>query len=103
MSNHIDRALQFDVALPIEAQADRHELVAGESLPVHVNFSGEPAVPVKWRLNDKSIVVPSGWTVEVTKEQEENHGADFEVKIPARAKSALAPSDVILPFPPPLV
>ncbi|MGA8036293.1 MAG: PIG-L family deacetylase [Candidatus Acidiferrales bacterium] len=103
VSNHIDRALQFDVALPIEAQADRHELVAGESLPVHVNFSGEPAVPVKWRLNDKSIVVPSGWTVEVTKEQEENHGADFEVKIPARAKSALAPSDVILPFPPPLV
>jgi LmbE family N-acetylglucosaminyl deacetylase len=103
VSEHIDRALELDVAIPIETQADRHELVAGESLPVHVSFGGDPAVAVRWTLNESSIVVPTGWKVEAGKQKDGENGAEFTVSIPATASAALASSDVILPFPLPLV
>ena len=103
VSAHIDLALEKDVALPVEANADRHELVAGESLPVHVTFNGDSAFPVEWTLDQKSLVVPQGWTVEGGEKKGSGHDADFTVTVPADAKTTLAPSDVILPFPPPLV
>jgi LmbE family N-acetylglucosaminyl deacetylase len=108
VSAHVDLALEKDVALPVRANAERHELVAGESLTVHVDFDGDAAVPVQWTLDDKSLVVPQGWHVEGgagsgSAKKQAGGGADFTVKIPADAKATLAPSDVILPFPPPYV
>jgi LmbE family N-acetylglucosaminyl deacetylase len=103
VSAHIDLALEKDVALPVAANADRHELVAGESLPVHVNFNGDPAFAVEWTLDSKSLVVPQSWTVDGGEKKQTGHDADFTVNVPAGAKVALTPSDVILPFPPPLV
>src|SRR6202035_257013 len=60
-SERIERALAKDVALPFEAQADRHELVAGEDLSLEVTV-GKPIVPVKWTLDVNSLEVPTGWT-----------------------------------------
>jgi LmbE family N-acetylglucosaminyl deacetylase len=102
----INLALADDVAIPLDAQASRHELVAGETFSVDVSIAGTPAVPVTWTLNASSIVVPSGWSVtpEGVKGATSDAGsAKFTVAIPAGAKRALTPADAILPFPPPLV
>ena len=101
----INLALADDVAIPLNAQASRHELVAGETFSVDVSIAGTPAVPVKWALDTSSIVVPSGWSVtpEGTKGASDTGTAKFTVAIPAGAKRSLTPADAILPFPPPLV
>lgn len=101
----IDLALGDDVAIPLNAQASRHELVAGETFSVEVSIAGTPAVPVKWTLRSSSILVPSGWNVtqEAEKGASDAGAAKFNVAIPAGAKRALTPADAILPFPPPLV
>jgi hypothetical protein len=99
----IDRALADDIAIPIETQADRHELVAGESLTVEVTIAGAPVVPVKWTLNASSLLVPASWSTTPSETKQSSDGAKFVVAIPAGAKPPSSPGDVILPFPPPLV
>jgi len=99
----IDLALADDVAIPVDAQASRHELVAGENFSVEVSVAGVPAVPVKWTLNAGSIVVPSGWNVTPEGVKEASDSAKFNVAIPLGAKQSLTAADAILPFPPPLV
>ncbi len=99
----IDLALSDDVAIPLNAQASRHELVAGETFSVEVSVAGVPAVPVKWTLNASSILVPSGWNVMQEGVKGESDATKFNVTIPAGAKRELTPADAILPFPPPLV
>jgi LmbE family N-acetylglucosaminyl deacetylase len=99
----IDLALADDVAIPVDAQASRHELVAGENLSVEVSVAGVPAVPVKWTLNASSILVPSGWSVTPAGTKGASDAAKFSVAIPAGARRTLTPADAILPFPPPLV
>src|SRR5580692_9699803 len=99
----IDLALADDVAIPVDAQASRHELVAGENFSVEVSVAGTPAVPVKWTLNASSILVPSGWNVTAEGAKGESDAARFNVAIPAGARRSLTPADAILPFPPPLV
>ena len=99
----IDLALADDVAIPVDAQASRHELVAGENFSVEVSVAGVPAVPVKWTLNAGSILVPSGWNVTPEGVKEASDSAKFNVAIPLGAKQSLTAADAILPFPPPLV
>jgi LmbE family N-acetylglucosaminyl deacetylase len=99
----IDLALADDVAIPVDAQASRHELVAGESFSVEVSVAGTPAVPVKWTLNASSLLVPGGWSVTPEAVKAESNAAKFNVAIPAGAHRSLTPADAILPFPPPLV
>lgn len=99
----IDAALAEDIALPIDVQADRHELVAGESFSVNVNFLDQPAVPVKWTVDQSSLHVPEGWSVTLDEAKGGAPSYHFHVAIPAGAKPPTAPSDAILPFPPPLV
>jgi LmbE family N-acetylglucosaminyl deacetylase len=98
----IDLALNHDIALPMIVEADRHELVAGESFSVDVSFLGKPAVPVKYTVDASSPLVPKGWNVAIDKS-----GGDtsykFKVEIPAGATPPSSPGDVILPYPPPLV
>jgi LmbE family N-acetylglucosaminyl deacetylase len=98
----IDLALNHDIALPMIVEADRHELVAGESFSVDVSFLGKPAVPVKYTVDASSLLVPKGWNVAIDKS-----GGDtsykFKVEIPAGATPPSSPGDVILPYPPPLV
>ncbi|MGA7915547.1 MAG: PIG-L family deacetylase [Candidatus Acidiferrales bacterium] len=102
VKNRIDLALADDIAIPFEARASRHELVAGENFSVDVVVSGEPAVPAKWTLSPSSFIVPTGWTVTAA-EAKESGATRFNVAIPADAKPPARPGDAILPFPPPLV
>jgi LmbE family N-acetylglucosaminyl deacetylase len=99
----IDLALADDVAIPVDAQASRHELVAGENFSVDVSIAGTPAVAAKWTLNASSILVPSGWSVTPEGVGGASDAGKFNVAIPPGAKRSLTPADAILPFPPPLV
>jgi LmbE family N-acetylglucosaminyl deacetylase len=103
VSEKIDRALADDIAIPIETQADRHELVAGENFSVEVTVAGAPVVPIKWVLDASSFLVPTGWTITPSAGKQSNDGSKFSVAIPAGAKPPSSPGDAILPFPPALV
>ena len=104
VSDRIDHALAEDVAIPFEAQADRHELVAGESFSVDVTLGGDPIVPVKWTLDARGgLQVPTGWTATKEESKQGSGNEHFNVSIPADAKAPSSPQDAILPFPPPLV
>ncbi|MGA8144388.1 MAG: PIG-L family deacetylase [Candidatus Acidiferrales bacterium] len=97
----IDAALADDVALPMVAEADRHELVAGENFSVEASFLGQPAVPVKWSLDTSSLLVPGGWNVKLD-DNKDGRTYKFNVEIPAGALPPQSPGDMILPYPPPL-
>jgi len=103
VKQRIDAALAADIALPIDAQANRHELVAGESFGVSVNFLDRPAAPVKWIVSQSSLQVPAGWAVALDDAQPDGSRYQFHVAIPAGAKLPSSPEDAILPFPLPLV
>jgi LmbE family N-acetylglucosaminyl deacetylase len=103
VSERIDRALAEDVAISFEAQADRHELVAGEDFSVEVTFDGKPIVPVKWTLDASDIQVPPGWSAAKEPAKQDVESENFKVSIPADAKAPISPQDAILPFPAPLV
>jgi LmbE family N-acetylglucosaminyl deacetylase len=98
----IDLALNYDIALPMVVEADRHELVAGENFSVDVSVLGKPAVPVKWVLDASSVLVPQDWKVNADKSSD-GKSYKFNVEIPASAVPPSSPGDVILPYPPPLV
>ena len=99
----IDAALADDIALPIDTQADRHELVAGENFMIKVNFLDQPAVPVKWTVDQSCLVLPEGWTATLDAPSGKSAAYQFHVAVPAGAKVPTAPADAVLPFPPPLV
>ena len=98
----IDAALVKDIALPIDTQADRHELVAGENFGVTVSFLDQSAAPVKWTIDQSSLAVPAGWNVTLAPSKD-GKTYQFKVAVPAGAKAPTSPDDGILPFPPPLV
>jgi LmbE family N-acetylglucosaminyl deacetylase len=103
ISTKIDRALADDLAIPVDTQADRHELVAGENFTVEVTIGGAPIVPAKWTLDASSFLVPAGWTITPAETKATNEAAKFKVAIPAGARPPSSPGDRIIPFPPPLV
>jgi LmbE family N-acetylglucosaminyl deacetylase len=102
LRKRIDLALADDVALTILAQAERHELVAGESFTVEITLPGRSAVPVKWTLDKSNLLIPPGWTA-APGDSKEPSIYHFTVTIPAGAKPPSSPGDAILPYPPPLV
>jgi LmbE family N-acetylglucosaminyl deacetylase len=102
LRENINRALADDIALPMVAEADRHEVVAGETFSVDVTFLGQPAVPVKWTLDKSSLLVPDGWNVKLD-DNKDGRAYKFSVELPANAAPPASPGDVILPYPPPLV
>ena len=102
VNEKIDRALADDIAIPINTQADRHELVAGENFTVEVSLAGTAVVPAKWDLDAGTLLVPAGWTI-TPEAKQSSDDAKFSVAIPAGAKPPSSAGDAILPFPPPLV
>lgn len=101
--HRINLALEDDLALPIDIQADRHELVAGESFSVNVNFLDKPAVPFKWAVEPSCLKVPDGWTTTMDAPKKAGDPYHFTVNIPQDVKAPSSPQDPILPFPAPLV
>jgi LmbE family N-acetylglucosaminyl deacetylase len=99
----INQALTEDIALPVDIQASRHELVAGESFSVNVNFLDKPAVPAKWTVDQSSLLLPEGWTARLGGSKGEANSYHFDVSIPATATPPTSPADAVLPFPPPVV
>jgi LmbE family N-acetylglucosaminyl deacetylase len=99
----IDAALVKVIAQPIDIQADRHELVAGENFSVNVNFLDKPAVPFKWTIDQSSLHVPEGWSAKLDQPKNGGNSFHFDVSVPPGAKPPTSPDDPILPFPPPLV
>ena len=103
LGDRIDHALAEDIALSVEVQADRHELVAGEDFGVDVRTYDKPAIPVKWTVDKSSLVAPPGWTAKLDESKEGSNSYHFKISIPAGAQPPSSPGDAILPFPPPLV
>ena len=103
VKQRIDRALADDIALPIDTQADRHEVVAGENFSVNVSFLDQPAAPVKWTVDQSSLWLPQGWTATLDAPKAGGASYHFNVSVPAGATTPSSPQDAILPFPPPLV
>ena len=83
--DRIDKALAETVALPIDTQARRHELVAGENFSVDVTFPDKPAAAAKWSVDKSSLEVPSGWAVTL-QDKKSGTSSHFDVSIPAGAK-----------------
>ncbi|HTW23243.1 MAG TPA: PIG-L family deacetylase [Candidatus Baltobacteraceae bacterium] len=98
----IDAALTKDIALPIDTQADRHQLVAGENFGVTVSFLDQSAAPVKWTVDQSSLTAPAGWNVTLAPSKD-GKTYQFNVAVPAGAKPPTSPGYAVLPFPPPLV
>jgi len=103
ITKRIDAALVADVALPVDTQASRHELVAGENFSVDVNFLDKPATPVKWKVDRSSLKLPEGWTSKLDDADAQGKTFHFTITVPAGAKPPHSPADAVLPFPPALV
>lgn len=103
IKQRIDSALADDVALPLDTQASRHELVAGESFTVDVNFLDKPATPVKFTVSTSSLVLPEGWSATLAEPKAGATSYRFTVSVPSGAKPPSSPAEAVLPFPPPLV
>jgi LmbE family N-acetylglucosaminyl deacetylase len=104
VKKRVDAALTDDIALPVDTQSDKHELVAGENFAVSVNFLDKPAIPVKWTVDQSSLHLPERWTATLdTAKPSGNNSFKFQVNVPADAKAPSSPADAVLPFPPPLV
>jgi LmbE family N-acetylglucosaminyl deacetylase len=103
IAKRIDAALVNDIALPVDTQASRHELVAGEDFKVDVNFLDQPSTPAQWTVDKSSLRVPEGWGTKLDDADARGRSYHFTVSIPAGAKPPHSPEDAVLPFPPPLV
>lgn len=99
----IDLALTDDVALPVQANADRHEIVAGEDFSATVDFLGAPAAPVKWTLGPSDLQLPQGWKASEASGRARGGATQFDISVPADAEPPSKPGDALLPFPPALV
>jgi LmbE family N-acetylglucosaminyl deacetylase len=103
ITKRIDAALVDDVALPVDTQASRHELVAGEDFKVDVNFLDKPATPARWTVDQSSLRLPEGWAAKLDDADAQGRSYHFTVSVPAGAKPPSSPADAVLPFPPALV
>ncbi len=100
VAQRIDTALAAAVALRVEAQADRSEIVGGETFTVRVRVQRRGEVP--GGFGKLSLILPPGWSV--NKEEAEPSGAvRFTVAIPKDAKAPRSANDWMLPWPPALV
>jgi LmbE family N-acetylglucosaminyl deacetylase len=97
----IDHALTIAAGVRVIAQADRANLVAGESFTVRAeslnreNISGA-------EFANPTLVLPEGWTSAApTKDQ--NGAWAFQVTLPKNAVALHTAADWMFPFPPPLV
>ena len=103
----IDAALAEDFAIPMIVEADRHELVAGETFSATLNFLGMPSVlPLQvMPIDNSTLPIPKGWSVaHITRKASPDEPIwTYNVEIPSGTVATSSPNDVILPFPPPLV
>ncbi len=95
----IDYALAMAAALQIRAQADRAEVVPGESFVVRIDTQQRAGVEVK--LAAASLVLPAGW--QASSAESEQRAARFTVTVPANAAQPAHDTEWMHAFPLPLV
>jgi len=98
----IDQALAQVVAVSIAVNADRHELVAGESFGVDLSFPDKPAVTVERTVDSSTVRVPAGWGSTFAETKPGSGAYHFNISVPAGAMAPSSSGDVIQPFPAPL-
>src|SRR5262249_6656033 len=96
----IDAAMALVLALRIEVQADRSDLVAGEGFTVNTSWSYRGEVPV--RFGGVSVSVPTGW------QQAQSQAGTTSPRlraysIPPDSKPPDTRDSWMFPWPPPLV
>src|SRR5713101_6943659 len=96
----INQALASAAALRVETQADRSEVVPGETFTVRAEARARAGIPLQ--LGKLELVAPQGWTVS-QQASEETRGVRFEVSVPRDAKQTNSAADSLLPFPKPLL
>jgi len=96
----INQALASAAALRVETQADRSEVVPGETFTVRAEARARAGIPLQ--LGKLELVAPQGWTVS-QQASEETRGVRFEVSVPRDARQTNSAADSLLPFPKPLL
>jgi LmbE family N-acetylglucosaminyl deacetylase len=91
----INHALADAAAIKIVSNADRSELVAGESFNVRAEVTHRADAPAIF--SKPSLTMPSGWNI--TKQEEKDGSTNFSVAVPAGAQTPHAPGDWMYPFP----
>jgi LmbE family N-acetylglucosaminyl deacetylase len=103
LGDRIDEALRLVCGIRIETQADRSELVAGESFTVRVDVRYRSEIPI--HVEAPHVDLPEGWTAEPL----ETLGPGsyrFRIAIPAGARRPVPDEpwvEWMEPLPPPLV
>lgn len=96
----INQALASSAALRVETQADRSEVVPGETFTVRAEARARAGIPLQ--LGKLELVAPQGWTVS-QRASDETRGVRFEVSVPRDARQSSSAADSMLPFPKPLL
>src|SRR5260370_41209761 len=100
MREKINQALASAAALRVETQADRSEVVPGETFTVRAEVRARASIPLQ--LGKLELVAPQGWTVS-QQSSDETRGVRFEVSVPRDARQSSSAADSLLPFPKPLL
>ena len=99
VKKHIDAALALASGLRLDPEADRRELVAGETFTVRVD--SQHRENVLDQIDKPALMLPTGWTIAAR--ADEVSGARFTVQLPDGAVNPVGKDDWMLPWPPPLV
>lgn len=99
VKQHIDSALALATGLRLDAEADRREIVAGESFAVRVD--SQHRENVLDQIDKPILTLPSGWTIAT--QPGEPAGTRFTVQVPTGAVMPVGRTDWMLPWPPPLL
>jgi LmbE family N-acetylglucosaminyl deacetylase len=95
----INHALATAAAVKIVSNADRSELVAGESFSVRAGVAHRSDLPATF--SKPTLVLPPDWNI--TKQEEKDGSTLFTIAVPLGAKMPHSPGDFLYPFPPPFV
>ena len=95
----INHAFADAAAIKIVSNADRSELVAGESFTVRAEVAHRNDIHATFSKPD--LAMPSGWSI--TKQEEKDGSTNFNIAVPSAAQTPHTSGDFLRPFPPPLV
>ena len=95
----INHAFADAAAIQIVSNADRSELVAGESFSVRAEVAHRNNLGTTF--SKPELILPAGWSI--TKQEEKDGSTNFTIAVPAGAKTPQLSGDFLNPFPPPLI
>ena len=97
----INYALSDAAAIKIISNADRSDLVAGESFTIRADVTHRAAIPATFSKPD--LIIPTGWTATKQPDQDKDTTTNFSIALPAGSPTPHTPGDWMFPFPPAMV